>query len=74
MLATAIRVVPSITGAPDQRGVNGECYVHWGIGDDCWYLHSDGEWRKTTKNQDGKFTGYFPSREVARSAIDKYCK
>lgn len=73
MSTPADRLVPNITRAPDQRGLNGECYVHRGIGVDCWYLHSDGEWRKTTHNQQGEYTGYFPSHEAAQSAINKYC-
>ena len=52
--------IPSqwITGFPDS------------IQDDVpFYLHSDGEWRLSTKLYSGEFTGYYETKEAAELAL-----
>lgn len=45
-------------------------YAGW---DKFLHLHSDGETRLGTQNTvTGEFTGYFPSREAAEAAVERW--
>lgn len=35
-----------------------------------YYLHNDGVWRHSTHDENGEYTGYFPSMEVATEFLE----
>jgi hypothetical protein len=51
---------------------SGEFYISRTRGGKPEYLHSDGKWRETTRQEKGQYTGYYPSMEVAQQMLKSY--
>lgn len=51
-------------------GHEDQWFVAKGIIGSSLYLHTDGQWRRSTMHE-GEFTGYFRTQEAAQKALDE---
>ena len=66
---------PQVRRFCDTGQFNGKFYVcalfidHMGGSEQTYYLHNDGQWRKSTRQGEDNFTGYFSTQGQAFTAM-----